>query len=75
MFLQEIFKDYKFSSKVKNSNEESQARRLQDEIAEIDLQSILTARISRGHIDTSAPMSMLGFNVTLAGVEIDSLTL
>ena len=50
-------------------------RRLLQGSSNVDLQSIIRSEVRRGDPDTSAPMSKLGFTVSLVDYDVDRLSL
>ena len=74
MYLDEIFSDFKFTTAAEYEDMEEERRLLQED-SNVDLQSIIRSEIRRGDPDTSAPMSKLGFTVSLVDYDVDRLSL
>ena len=82
MYLDEVFADFEFATAEEYEDEDEDfysRRQLQENKltgnGAVDLQSVIRSEIRRGDPDTSAPMSNLGFEVSLVSYERDMLFL
>ena len=74
MYLDEIFSDFQFTTAAEYEDVEDERRLLQGN-SNVDLQSIIRSEVRRGDPDTSAPMSKLGFTVSLVDYDVNRLSL
>ena len=74
MYLDEIFSGFQFTTEAEYEDVEDERRLLQGN-SNVDLQSIIRSEVRRGDPDTSAPMSKLGFTVSLVDYDVDRLSL
>ena len=76
MYLDEIFAGFQFVTAAEYEDVEDERRLLQQgDSSSVDLQSIIRSEVRRGDPDTSAPMSKLGFTVSLVDYDVDRLSL
>ena len=75
MYLDEVFADFEFATETDYEDVADDERRRLQSNQSVDLQSIIRSEVRRGSIDSSAPMSKLGFTVTLVSYDVDKIHL